>query len=282
MNDSSNSINDYAFSEHEEAFSVLLSVFKRLGIRFFLIGAQARDFHFIKNGITPPRRTEDFDFAVMVKNNDEYKTLLRKLEIRGFSKTKLIHRLIWSNGQTIIDLVPFGGIAKNGTIDFGELHVELTVLGYKELQREAKSYAINAERTLSVSVPPLHGIFLLKLLSWNEQKPSREQDLKDIFQITQNYWKIVETEAYEAHTDLFELDDFSIEKAGARILGRHLARTIQESNKLKTLIIQVLEREGETLDKPGQMLRVFSNEGGLDLEHSKMIINEILQGIRDE
>lgn len=271
---------DYAFQEHNEAFTILLDVFKTFAIRYFLIGAQARDVHFLSKDIKPVRGTRDIDFAVMVESQDQYKRLMEALIAKGFKKDLEPYRLIWSNDETIFDLLPFGQIEEDYTVNFDEREIEISVLGYAELNQELQEFYIDEDQSVSVPVSPLHGIFILKLLSWNDKKPGREKDLQDLSQILNTYWEFIEHEAYEKHQDLFD-DNFEMGKAAARILGRHLKSTLNKSEILKQKIYEILKEQSTAVDPPGLMLQKFSQESDKPISTIKSLLDEILTGINE-
>ncbi|MBQ21689.1 MAG: hypothetical protein CMD31_13120 [Flavobacteriales bacterium] len=280
MSNSYKNLKHYAFSEHTTAFKVLTEVFREFSIHYFLIGAQARDVHFFQKGIKPNRGTRDIDFAVMMQDMTGYNELKEALNKKGFENTKDPFRLNWSLGETVIDLLPFGQIEENYTVNFDERELELSVLGYSELNEELQEFYLDEDEAVSIPVPPLHGIFLLKLLSWDDTKPDRNKDLKDLNQILNNYWEFVEDEAYENHLNLFD-DNFTTKIAAARILGRHLRSTIQKSPTLQTNIIRILEEQTNQVDPPGLMLQSFASENDTSIEEVKILLDEILKGIKD-
>ncbi|HEY9084037.1 MAG TPA: nucleotidyl transferase AbiEii/AbiGii toxin family protein [Vicingaceae bacterium] len=281
MSSTYKNLKHYAFSEHATAFKVLTEVFREFSIHYFLIGAQARDVHFYQQGIKPNRGTRDIDFAVMMQDMAGYNELKEALNQKGFENTKDPFRLNWSQGDTVIDLLPFGQIEEDYTVNFDERDLELSVLGYSELNEELQEFYLDEDESVSIPVPPLHGIFLLKLLSWDDTKPDRNKDLKDLNQILNNYWAFVENEAYEKHLDLFD-DDFTMDMAAARILGRHLKATILKSPTLQTNIIRILEEQTNQIDPPGLMLQSFAGENDTSIEEVKILLDEILKGIKDE
>ena len=210
MSDTYKNLKNYAFTEHVEAFKVLTEVFKSFSVQYYLIGAQARDVYFYQQGIKPNRGTRDIDFAVMMQNMTQYNELKEALNKKGFENTKDPFRLNWSLGETVIDLLPFGQIEEDYTVNFDERDIELSVLGYSELNKELQNFYLDEDQSISIPVTPLHGIFLLKLLSWDDTKPNRDKDLKDLSQILNNYWAFIEDEAYKNHLDLFD-DNFKTE-----------------------------------------------------------------------
>ena len=280
MSNTYKNIKDYAFGEHKEAFIHLMKVFDAFSLQYFLIGAQARDLHFFQQGIKPIRGTRDIDFAVMVVSMEQYNELFEKLKENGFETTVEPYRLIWNKGQTVIDLLPFGQIEQDHSVNFDAREIEISVLAYRELNEELEEYYLDEEKSISIPVPPLHGLFMLKLLSWDDKKPGREKDLRDLSQILENYWNFVENEAYEQHMDLFD-DEFRMDKAAARILGRNLKRTISKSEFLEQRILKILEDQSPRIDPPGLLLQKFAIERDKSLEEVKSLLDEILKGIKE-
>ena len=255
-------------------------VFQSHAVNFYLIGAQAKDLHLLRQGLKPSRSTQDIDFAVMVDSMQEYDKLKSLLVDSGFLETKEPYRLNWKEGRTLIDLLPFGQIEEDHTVNFNKRHIELSVLGFKEVNKEVENFRFDENFPISIPMPPLHGLFLLKLLSWNEQKLAREKDLQDINQILESYWDIVEEEAYEQHTDLFN-DEFEIDKAGARILGRHLQITVNKSKILRAKVTQILEEQTTQAGTPGPMLKRMAFESNKPIDAVRDILSEVMTGLKE-
>lgn len=275
-----NLFKQFAFEGHKEAFQSLVSVFEAFSIRYYLIGAQARNVHFYRQGIQPMRGTRDIDFAVMVDTMEDYNHLKNELLKKGFETTLDPYRLNWKHGMTVIDLLPFGQIEQDYTVNFDERDIELSVIGYRELNEELEEYYVDDDQSVSIPVPPLHGVFILKLVSWDDKKPGREKDLIDLFQIIDNYWLFVANEAYEKHLELFT-DDFETSVAAARILGRHLKGTLTKSKFLHNKVLTILKEQSTTIDEPGLMMVKFAEKGGITLERVKLLIDEVIKGIQE-
>lgn len=280
MSASYNPLKQYAFGEHQAAFQTLIKVFEAFSIRYFLIGAQARDVHFYRLGVKPMRGTRDIDFAVMVDTMEDYNHLKMELLKKGFETTLDPYRLNWKLGETVIDLLPFGQVEQDYTVNFDERDIELSVLGYRELNEELEEYYISEDKSVSIPVPPLHGIFILKLLSWDDKRPDREKDLIDLYQIIDSYWVFVSDEAYEKHLDLFT-DDFETVIAAAHILGRNLNRTLSKSKVLHDKVLSILEHQSTSIDEPGLMMKKFAEHGDITLERVKRLIDEVILGIKE-
>jgi len=281
MSNTYKNFSPFALAGHEEAFRALLEVFHHFSIRYFLIGAQARDVHFFQQGIKPPRITLDIDFAVMVVSMGQYQALIEMLQAKGFEKSKEPHRLNWAKSSTIIDLLPFGQIAEDFTVNFDEKDTELSVLGYNELIEETEEFYLNEDYSISIPVPPLHGLFILKLLSWDDQKPDRDKDLTDLKYILDHYWEFAEEEAYEKHHDLFT-DNFEASRAAARILGRHLRITLDKSNILRDKVLRILKEQSSAVEPPGLMLRRFSSNNNQSITEVKALLDAVILGVNDK
>ena len=116
-------------------------------------------------------------------------------------------------------------------------------------------------------------------MSWNDKKPDRKKDLKDLNQILKHYWEFVEDEAYETHLDLFDVANFTTETAAAHILGRHLRNTLSKSEMLKKTITKILEEQTSEEGKTGLMLRTFAIERGQAISEIRPILQAVLHEI---
>jgi predicted nucleotidyltransferase len=280
MNDSFSILKHYPYKEHRAAFETLISVFREFQACHFLIGGQARDLFLSQQNIRPNSLTRDIDFAIMVADLGQFAQISKRLAEVGFEQTTVPHRIIWTATHTIIDLLPFGEVAKDEMVQL-KTDMDLSVIGFLELSDELQSISFDETQSLSIQVAPLHGIFMLKLISWDEKRVLRTKDLRDLYQILMNYWDFVEQEAYDQHEDLFGTGNFSWETAGARILGRHLRTTLAKSEKLKTLVIRILEEQVALFDPPGPMLMKFADEKDQPVIEMKEVLDNVIQGIKD-
>ena len=262
----------------KEVFLILDRVCCELGIEFYLIGAQARDFHLLENGITPHRGTKDIDFAVMLPNINRYEELKNSLIANGFRKVTEPYRLIHDKTNTVIDLLPFGEIEEEGTVRFTDRETELSVVGMKEVSESAELTMFDE---LTIKVSPLVGLVILKLISYSE-KPERQKDLDDIAQILQHYFDIHAERFYTEHLDIVEEiaeNDF-IQLAGARLMGRDMKPILDKSEKLKLAILSVIQNELE--EKVGSITQYFlSKKLFKDFSLIKAIFEQMQKGIKE-
>jgi predicted nucleotidyltransferase len=118
---------------YREVFLVLDFLFNEFGIEYYLIGAQARNYHLLESGSEPSRGTMDIDFAVMLPEMESYDKMKNLLISKGFRDVKEPYRLIHDPSNTVIDLLPFGEIEEEGTVKFTDRITELSVIGMKEV-----------------------------------------------------------------------------------------------------------------------------------------------------
>lgn len=262
----------------KDAFLIIDNVCNDLGISYYLIGAQARNFHLLENGIFPARGTKDIDFAVMLPEIKSYDRMKDHLVENGFRKISEPYRLIHDLTNTVIDLLPFGEIEEEGTVKFTERETELSVIGLKEVSEH--TVVANLDE-ITIKVSPLEGIVILKLISFNE-KTERKKDLDDISEIIRNYFDINNNRFFQEHLDIvdqIEADDF-IQLAGARLLGRDMKKILIQTEKLSKHIGEIIRNELE--ENPGSITQyVLSKSLFRDYQLTKDIFTQLLKGITE-
>jgi predicted nucleotidyltransferase len=261
-----------------EVYALIDGVCKKNNISCYLIGAQARDINLLESGIRPMRGTMDIDFAVMLPDMNTYENVFKELLDVGFRKTNMPYRIIYDKTDTVIDILPFGEIEEVGTVKFIERQVMLSVIGFKEVNEIAQEIQVG---DLVIRVTPMEGIFILKLVSWNEKPIDRSKDLEDLQFILKNYFELNSEIIYDHHTDFFEEiseQNFQI-LAGARVLGRDMAKALNLSQQLKLKIENILKHRLQ--NKLGDMNH-YQNEFRDEIESmNKIIIEQILKGINE-
>ncbi|WP_437371104.1 hypothetical protein [Maribacter litoralis] len=270
---------DYSFANHGEVYQILEEVFVANSITYYLIGANARDVQLYRAGIKPSRNTSDIDFAVMVPDINKYQSLFNELCNRGFKKTNEIYRLVYDKTNTILDLLPYGEIEQNHTINFDQRDMELSVLGFKEVGEQVENIHIR-EAGFTLPTTPVVGLIILKLISWND-KQDRTKDLEDISLLLNYGWEFYEAEAYENHLDLFDTDDFNMVTAAARIIGRKMKPILASNEKLNQTIINILD--DAILEKPKANVTEVTLALNMkkSLQEVQSILNEIKVGIEE-
>lgn len=279
MSTSLQNFKQYSFAHHEEVYIILEEVFSTYDIKYYLIGANARDVQLYKKGIKPSRATGDIDFAIMVPDIETYDTLFTELCNRGFLKTKEPHRLYYKKTNTAIDLLPYGEIEEAYTVNFVERNLVLSVLGFREVGDGAEVFPLpNSGSTIPVT--PVEGIFILKLVSWSEKPAHRKKDLEDISYLLEHAWDLYEEDAYNDHSDLFD-DDFEMTKVAARIIGRKMRPILDENPTLKETIVSILKKSIQDKEKAENPEVTLAQEMNKTIDEIQEILHKILIGIRD-
>lgn len=207
-------------------------------IEFYLVGATVRDM--ILNyvySIVIYRKTNDIDFAVSLKNWNQYKLLTKEIEKAGFEKNNnIMHR--YSYNRMIIDLIPFGNISSGKEIITwpDEEEKEMNVIGFKNVFNNTEELLIQSEPEIIIKTASVEGLVILKIFSWNDRALAvRIKDAIDIYIIITTYLDAGNLERlYNKHSDLVN-EDFDYELGGASLLGRDIS-TIASENVLKSLL----------------------------------------------
>ncbi len=198
-----------------------------------MIGANARDIQLYKAGIKPTRGTADVDFAVMIQTLTDYEIFMKSIYNQGFEETKHKFRVIYIATNTVVDILPYGEIAQEYTLNFDERELELSVLGFEGVGDEKEDFKI--DETFSLPTTPAHGLIILKLVSWNDRK-DRNKDLKDIRSLLDAGWELYADELYNSesdHFDLLEDENFDIHNAAAQIMGRKIKPMLEKCTTKK-------------------------------------------------
>jgi predicted nucleotidyltransferase len=267
---------EYSFQDHIDVFKIIDSIIKSYGYDYYLIGANARDVQLYKAGMTPTRATGDIDFAVMIPSIEDYEEFIQKVIENGFEKTNQKYRVIYLESNTIVDILPYGEIAQDYTLNFNERNTELSVLGFLEVGIDKEQFEI--DDNFSIPISPAHGLIILKLISWNENN-ERNKDLKDIRSILDAAWELYQDDLYKEdspHFDLLDEEDFEIQNIASRIMGRKMGPLLEKCRPLKDTIISILEEE---IQSPSNI----TTEMSVDNDSIKVItlLKNLLVGIHE-
>lgn len=232
--------------------SGLLGVFRdvstvaaSLGISFFVIGATARDIVLDYGfGIQPSRATRDLDLGVQVADWEEFQALAKGLVASGeFMSSSATQRFFHQKSGFPVDIVPFGKIAasKDAILWPPENAVEMNILGFAEAYGHAWTVRLSNDLEIPFASPA--GWALLKIISWNDRDLSaRVKDAQDLALILRKYVEAGNVDRlYGEEGDLFQEEGYEFEYAGARLLGRDLAKIAKRGTV--GAVLEILERE---------------------------------------
>ena len=227
-------------------FDAIVTIAIANDIRFFLIGATARDLilHY-GYGVAVGRATEDIDLGVQVSNWTEFERLKEELlQINGFESTREIQRLLYQS-HIPVDLIPFGDIqGQDNEIAWPtDQSMRMRVVGFEDAYQNAQWVRLRSDPTLDVLVATPAGLATLKLIAWSDRPTERGKDALDLAFLLRVYMDIGthQKRLFSEHDDLSKADEFDYERAGARLLGRDIAQLATEETE--QVLIDILAQE---------------------------------------
>jgi len=270
-------------------FETLSQTAGSLGVPFFVVGATARDLIFeLGHGLPSKRGTLDRDFGVRVSSWGEFNKLKELLLTTGlFEKTKEVQRLQY-RGELLVDILPFGDIADaKGEIRWPpDEDVVMSTVGFEDAYQAALAARVRASPPLDIRVASTPGLTILKLVSWADRPRDRSRDAADLAHILENYLDAGNLDRlYEEHMDLVDNEGFDYIRAGARLLGRDIARIGQP----KTIgrVREILARETAKEGQYSLIQAMMAGRGASDEERENRfeellnLLRELVKGIED-
>ncbi|MCY1520389.1 hypothetical protein D9M68_551640 [compost metagenome] len=253
---------------------------QNIGIDYYLIGAVARDAWFQLEHIIS-RRTSDIDFAILMpeqKQFDELKTFLSKQ--KGYVETKGNSFTMISPEGTVIDILPFGSVEIDETVNATYGTVKIATNGFKEIYDAALASFDTDDEQLKVKVASLSGIVLLKLIAHKDRPELRIKDPGDILEIFRHYFDLHTAFIYEHHADLFEKET-SLEIIATRVIGRNIGDIIKGNPYLRKKISDYLASEIAKHENSSLIRLMQRSSERYRQEEITTMIQELLKGIRE-
>jgi len=275
MSTSNQTYKELAIPYFKESFDCIDEVMGELQIPYYLIGVSAIALELLKEGIKPNRGTKDIDFAVMMSSTAEYEKISIALEIRGFKKVAAPWTFYSDAFKVAIDLLPFGEIEENYTVNFNERYADLHVLGFREVMEEAVQVEIEEK---IANIPPLSGMVILKLIAWSDRPEERENDLSDILRIIQHYYNLKWDEIVEKHYDTLDKDPFDQLLISAEVLGRDSRLYLQKSEAISERVLKVLKNNLENASK-SSIAKDWARKLDKDIEYAYDLLGAFQKGI---
>ena len=277
-NISSESFNDPYL---KEVLQKLSSYFNSINSDFYVIGATARNIIMSSIHNRPAgRSTSDLDIAIAINDWDKFKQISTELVDFGFEKSKKQNQeFSYKNGYTL-DVVPFGNLAKADKNIYWppEGDIAMSILGFSEVANNALTIIIDNE--FSIKVASLHGIFILKLVAFNDRKFSKNKDADDMAFIIANYLDIYEMRVVEEHYDLYEIENFTPFIAGAALLGRDIKDMLQRDKETLESISKIIETESELEDGSILINQMLETNKSLKYEETLEALQMLLQELK--
>ena len=221
------------------------------GADFMLIGAAARDLLLQHHhGVEPLRKTTDVDFAFALSDWPAYIALTRRLiDTGGFKPDERTQHRLRNRIGTLVDLLPFGGVeSREAQIVWPPPGDTLmSVIGYAEANAATESVILPGAVPLAVITIPMFA--LLKLFAWDDRHWAQpRKDASDLLFVLDHAFRVAGLERlHEVAPELFDLDDFDPDLAGAWLIGCQ-ARTVidrhsQRARAIVTRASMIVARE---------------------------------------
>jgi predicted nucleotidyltransferase len=268
---------ELAIPYFKEVFNIIDEVLTKRNIPYYLVGVSAIALELLQDGKKPSRGTKDIDFAIMISSLEDFENVVTDLQHFGFNKVKAPWTIYHPKYNIAIDLLPFGEIEENYTINFNERFTDLHVLGFKEVLEEANEIRIEEK---IAKIPSLHGMILLKLVAWADRPEERPNDPYDILRIIDYYYLYNLNEILDNHYDILPEDNFDQLKISARVLGRKAALILRKSEKLSVRIFTILN-ENKMNPVKSFFVRQWVQQKDWTFEYAVEILNEFETGLKE-
>lgn len=254
------------------------SVAVRLGVSYCIVGAFARDVVLgLCFGIDTGEATRDIDFGLMMDDWAQFDELRgRLLADKEFAEHSSIpHRLTFRRVRQL-DIMPFGGIERRpGEIAWPpEFTTVMSTVGLRQAHAGALHITVAEGRSVPFASPA--ALTLLKLIAWSERGSAvNRRDARDLSLLLTTYLRAGNKERlYGEHAALLDEDDFDVDAAGARILGRDLAG--MASQEVRARLEQILDR-GMDPARGEPLLRDLP----LKYEEARRLLESLRRGLQE-
>lgn len=248
-------------------------------IRFFLVGAMARDLLLEKvHDMSKERRTMDVDIGVMVGSWAEFSSFCAALTAKNFERYPRMEQRFRSDKGIIIDIVPFGGLADaEGFISWPpDNDPKMCVTGFEDALRDCLQIKIND--TQFVNVVSLPGLAMLKLLAWADRHHQSRKDAQDLELFLRVYGDMSKSRLFGSEVALMEKHNFDIDMAGPELLGQDIGKIASDETKLRLVRIMNSHEEEVRLNEI-LVEQVSIYLPGRDYRRTEAILGCVLSGL---
>lgn len=218
--------------------------FREKEIRFFLIGATARDIIMSIHNEKPKRLTNDLDIAIAIEDWSQYQMVEDGLtSLENFDKDPNQKQRFIYLGKFQLDIVPFGSIMTKEHKIFWppDQGFAMSVLGFNEV--DAATIPIELDGEFEIPIASLAGIFILKIAAFKDRSHKDNKDADDMAYIITNYLSINQEKAIQNYEAIYETEDFTIWNAGSKLLGIDISDILKDRDTAKQSILEILKEE---------------------------------------
>ncbi|MFO1406547.1 MAG: nucleotidyl transferase AbiEii/AbiGii toxin family protein [Steroidobacteraceae bacterium] len=208
-----------------EVLCAVDSAARDLAIDYFVAGAMARDIVLLNvRGFDTLRATRDIDLAVSVSGWDQFDALkTRLIDSHGFSTGNGATQRVYYAAVYPVDLVPFGGVVEDdGNISWPpDSAIVMNVLGYNEALYSTLKVEVRPGTVIPVA--SLASLAMLKVFAWTDRGHRDRKDALDLALLLRRYADTIDAgDLHSSEVAVLEAVDYDYERAGARILGKHV------------------------------------------------------------
>jgi predicted nucleotidyltransferase len=256
---------------------------EHLAVDFFVVGALARRLILEQYYDLPIRvATLDIDIAITVADWDGYERLRESLILsRSFIPDPKVYHRLWFNQTHPVDVIPFGSLeTSEGLIRWPpDQSFEMNVTGFQDAFNDA-IHVVLADH-LRVRFVSLPGMAVLKLIAWRDRHHEfPEKDAVDIATLLKYYPDAGNEERmFSEHADLMAAAEFDFETAGARLLGRDMAKIMSPQTRKMILEILTVFTDPDANDR--LTLAVSRLLPGQDYKTALKLLINLKSGIQD-
>lgn len=256
--------------------------FQNTGLKFYVIGATARDILMGIHNEFSGRMTHDLDIAIAINKWSEFETVEKGLlEIGTFKKdSKQKQRFIYKDVFEL-DIVPYGKITEENDKIFWppDEQFAMTVLGFAEIESDLISVTIDEE--ISIQIANLSGIFILKLVAWSDRNQRGNKDADDIGFILTNYLEIYEERAAaNYYNEIYDVENFTRLSSGAKLLGIDCKNLLIPFGTSRNKIIQILQNELDNQENSRLINQIIETNKSLSFEKVENALSNIINELK--
>jgi predicted nucleotidyltransferase len=222
-------------SEEKTVLADLVDIIGSLNLPIILVGAGARILVFDQK-FGEGRGTKDWDVAISIDSWDSYRNLCEALttgDSPRFNPTKVPHKLIHTETNIEVDIVPFGKIGEpNQEVTWPDGDSIMNVSGFTEALLSAKTTIID---DLEIQVVDTPAFIVLKIFAWGDRGDRTNKDIEDIDFILSKYED--DDRVYDELAN--ELADQTVDFLDANIylLGQDISKILQEITRRKLYVL---------------------------------------------
>lgn len=265
-----------------ETLTLVTTVAEDLQIPAFIVGATARDIileYVYQAGIR--RATDDIDFGVAVENWEQYEKLKSALiATEKFRADNKMEQRLWQGrgiNEMKIDLVPYGGIESPvGTVTFPPTEFEMNTKGFAEAYQNSLKLKINDNAPIRIVSLP--GLVILKFVAYDDRPFERQTDLQDIWYVMSNYLDAGNEDRLYEDSDLLADENFNFRTVGARLLGRDIAKILNEQTE-KIILKHLSDDENSGLIRISEIVNFRERRLSDNLNETIEMFQELRRGI---